>query len=762
MKIVSVGSYGVSPRFTAVNESENKEKTKIEDIKDKAADFCNEHKTSGLVIASALAAATLAGAAVHGKMNREIKYLRRTYQQHIDGLEAPFRRQIEELENNLTRKTTEATTLKENNEELFCLNRQLNNETEAMKTRLDEVLNEDLPPESVRTRLYEDLKGNVEKELDYDPLEPPVTGKASSEADTEKIKRVTLPERKPTTNRSHFKELDIPEIKDDGSFEYQVPYSDDVKVTKMESVNFTPRKNVCTNVSESYADSVQWDNNKIARDVLQNFFDGHGQTLDGVRLKFISVEGGRFKIRIEGDSSYTVDKAILIGESTKRDNAKAAGNYGEGLKMSVLKLLRDKGAKEVKIGSDNWDLTYKLSKDDITDKRVLAYDLDKVAQKHEGNFIEFETEDRDLLDVFRTSINRFYHSGNVDFKCPDYENDFFGIKLLKPKTIKHSQSGWYQGYNDGEKGGLYIAGQRFEFDGDYRGLEGATIFLKEKPPKQYLDPSRDRTTLNKSNLRSIMQWEFNRMSKEEKVKFIAAMEPLWKQKGFSEKMDVDEFFQSFLNQVRYTNGGDGALLIDFPKDKYVAFSDATSEVVEDLMKKGYTVCDEKMSYLGMQTIRDLLGDARAHTPLQPSKAEMKKINIIKEALKKLSKALEKEKYSENEIDTKIYMFDRNADAERRMSEDTLAEALVDKMTSKGFWIDKGYLQKGKLGEVLETALHELSHVAGGDESSSFSYKLTSVNKQILEQILEDPQTREELKILNRLWNEATNEALHVE
>lgn len=117
-----------------------------------------------------------------------------------------------------------------------------------------------------------------------------------------------------------------------------------------------------TNITESYADSVQWNNDKIARDVLQNFYDGHGQTLDGVQLTFTPTANGRYKVRIKGDSTYTVDKAVYIGESTKRDNAKAAGNYGEGLKMSVLKLLKDGGASEVNIGSDNWKLTYNLQK----------------------------------------------------------------------------------------------------------------------------------------------------------------------------------------------------------------------------------------------------------------------------------------------------------------------------------------------------------------------------------------------------------------
>lgn len=71
-----------------------------------------------------------------------------------------------------------------------------------------------------------------------------------------------------------MKELQIPEIASNGRFDYELPMSNEVKITHMQSVDFKPVKSQPTNISESYADSVQWNNDKIARDVLQNFFDG--------------------------------------------------------------------------------------------------------------------------------------------------------------------------------------------------------------------------------------------------------------------------------------------------------------------------------------------------------------------------------------------------------------------------------------------------------------------------------------------------------
>ena len=77
--------------------------------------------------------------------------------------------------------------------------------------------------------------------------------------------------------------------------------------------------------------------------------------------------------------------------------------------------------------------------------------------------------------------------------------------------------------------------------------------------------------------------------------------------------------------------------------------------------------------------------------------------------------------------------------------------------SKVFWIDQKYLRESDFSKILETSLHELSHKIGGDESSVFSYLLTEVNGSVLKQLVEDPMTRAELKMLNKIWKEIPKE-----
>ena len=715
MKIQAIQNSSVQPQFqglfkTTTPQQENKKINKKEVVKISAA-----------VLATALAATTITNI-VRGK----------NYTKRLRNMEEAYR------------------SLKRVNQDITDRNIQLKKELQDAKNTLNDALNGDTGAiGGVRNKIYEDLKITTDKaELGYDTMEPPVTGK---DPKTVYADAVDLPARVKTTNRANMRVLDIPEIELNGRFHFEMPTSEEMKISRVEkSRDFIPRRDQMTNVSESYADSVQWNNDKIARDVLQNFFDGHGQTLDGVRFNFEPVGDGRYRVRIEGDSSYTADKAIFIGESTKRDNAKAAGNYGEGLKMAALKLIRDKGAKDVKIGSDNWDLTFKLMENDLTDKQVMGYDLEKSAKKA-GNYIEFETDDRNLLETLRKTINRFYHSGNEHFKTPDFENDIFGLKVLKQPT---------KGFGgidiSGEKGAIYIAGQRFEYDGDYNGLRGAIIFLKEKPPKEVLDPSRDRTTLNQTDLRNISEWLCKRydLSKEDRIKLINTLEPAW---GEDLDTPLSNFFEGF---AWYQGKIIGNVHLNFP-DKYVAYTPASPELVQELERKGYKVCNEDMADLGMQTIKNLMGDARKHDPIKPTEAQMKKIAVLKEAIKKLAPSLKAEGFTPAEIDTKIFLFNNSASKEARLYSSTLAEAITDGETSKGFWIDRNYLDHADFSEVLETALHEISHKVGGDETTEFSYKLTDVNKRAIQQILEEPQTRAELQALSKLWKEYTTPAATV-
>ena len=400
--------------------------------------------------------------------------------------------------------------------------------TSELREKFTELVESDLSPREIREQIFARMRALIEENpLSYDPMSPPITGKGIRRFED----AVELPSAG-TNIRANMQPLQIPLISESGEFRFVLPRGE-MRVSKMTSKDFVPVYKQPTTISIGYADALNWDNDKVARDILQNFFDGHGQTLDGVRFEFVPLGNGKFRVRISGDSTYTVDKALFMGESTKRNDARSAGNYGEGLKMAVLKLLKSGGADSVRVGSDNWKLTYELANTDLTDKQILSYSIDKV-EKLDGNFLEFETTDRDLLVKLRDSINRFYHSGNEHFKTPGFENRFVGIKTdLGPN----------------DKGGIYIAGQRFEYDGNYSDFDNSVLFIKEKPDARTLDVSRDRISLSLDELGKLGGWvathgeNYIGISEGEALKLIQSLEKYW---GKVYKVENNKGFDAFL------------------------------------------------------------------------------------------------------------------------------------------------------------------------------------------------------------------------
>lgn len=720
--------------ITPVNSSVNfyaRKPVKEHKIQTKTQDenTISKKKVCGLVTATALAAATIGGVIVHHNCSKASSRVEDGLRRELNRLynSAPY------SENRSLRE--QVTNLTSANEALNNTNKALRKTIEETKDKFTEIIEGDLAPKEVREKILERLRKTInEGDYGYDIANPPVTGKKGPKSSLPVADEIPLPTNVGTTNRAGMKDLHIPEIGRDGRFSIELP-TGEATISTMPSKNFKPRKGEI-GISEEYSESVKWNSDKVARDIMQNFYDGHGQTLDGVKMTFTPAGNGRYRVRIDGKSTYTPDKAVILGASGKRGDTNSAGGYGEGLKMAVIKLLKDFGAGDVKVASDNWQALFNLEKSDLCDERLLSYSLDRV-EPFRGNFVEFETDSMKLLQSLRKTINRFYHSSNPDFKCPDFENSLMGIKVLP----------------EGQKGGIYIAGQRFEFNGKFEGLDGVTLFIKPNLNKiSVLDQSRDRISLNESNLNEIARWLAcnNDMSADDKAKLLKSLERYWEHKNYFQQGPMDSFVEKFLRCIDQSDVAK-RLHIKFP-EKYVAYSSATPEVVRDLRMNGYKVCQSGFADIGMPTIRDVLGDARAHDVVIPNDVQKRKILVLKEALRQLSPALKDKHFSADELDAHIYLFDRTSSRDSRLYSDCNAEAIIDNGVSKGFWIDKNYLDKASFNDVLETALHELSHKAGGDESAEFSYKLTNVNRDAIGQLLDDINSRSEIQALSNIWS----------
>lgn len=705
-----------SVEISSKNEGKEGSKAKAEENSKKTSK--QNAKTAAIPAGTFLAGALLAGIALTPKISRLRNMSDITGQKTKEAVEAALRPYRDELA--------------------------------SSKAKINAIIDAKTSGEIDEKLLEVTRKEITDYKLDYDPQNPLKYIKEDKDHDY-----ILLDGYKPTSNRAKMTALNIPEFRPGSRWSFEMPDSPAIKLSNEKRIDFQPIENCQTNIALDYADSVQWSDDKIARDILQNFYDGHGQTLDGVKIAVDNIPGGKYKVRIEGKGIYTPDKAIFLGETSKRNNAEAAGNYGEGLKMTALKILKDSGAKEVITGSDNWKLTYKASESDVANKKVLAYSLDKV-EPYSGNYFEFETDKLSLVLSLKKTLKRFYHSANEDFKCPDFENSQFGIKYLP----------------EGKKGGVYIAGQKFEFNGDFEGVKNANIFLKSKPPTKaklssyrdeevVFDPSRDRIGLNSEDLNRLGKYfGFNeKTSKQELAYAIKSLEQIWPKTEDIINVDGGRAFLTGLVDAAYSRN----IYIKFP-EKYLALprgGSVNSDILKDLKNSGFEICPSDFGYIGMTNVNDYVLKARNHGAFAPTEKEIKKIGIIRKAVQQLRPYIENEKFfSSTELNPEIYLFNAKGNNESKTYKNTLAEAiLVSDYTSDfmkksiGFWIDRDYLSKASFPEILSTALHEITHKSGGDGSSEFTYKLTDVLEKEIASRLEDKQANIELKNLRKLWDE---------
>ncbi len=604
---------------------------------------------------------------------------------------------------------------------------------EQDKQSLQDQLNATVVPDTF-SQSVEETRHTIEThQLDYDPEKSPLGEKTSG--DRSQSVRTSIPEtHKPTHNRSGYRIYTPPKFID-GSITYSahIPDSEEEKIS-YQSSDFEESK-MQTTIIEDYADSVKWDSDKIARDLLQNFYDGHGQTLNGVDINFEKQQDGKYKVKISGKSTYSPDKAVLLGESSKRNDSKAAGNYGEGIKMVVLKLLKDGNCDSVKIASDNWKINWQLEKGKLSNKRVLAYSLEKTAPV-KGNSIEFETDNIKLLNSIVNSVNHFYYAGNKHFMNPDFENELFGIKVM-PK---------------GEKGGIYIAGQQFEFNGEYNNIKDLTIFIKEKPPAKFdgrviFDPSRDRVSLTEDGITAIALWLGATNSKEDMAKVLKVLEPHWLRSENYPKPTAGNFLYGLITGIR-----NQYFKFKFPDDCLA--SDYRARSFENLYKAaGYRICDDSFSFIGMKSLYDVVKNDQKHVAVKPTESELKKIKILREGVSTLAPLIQNVGFIREELSPHIYIFDNGENGQTRNAYINVeGEAIIENYTSKGFWLDRNQLNRKDFIGLLTTALHEITHKFGGDDSAEFSYRLTDVMNGVLK-VAEYPDIAVKLKALEQIWNE---------
>jgi len=464
--------------------------------------------------------------------------------------------------------------------------------------------------------------------------------------------------------------------------------------------------------------NVPWDTEKTARDVWQNFFDGQGGTLDGVRST--TQEG---QVTVSGDSEYDYSHLLHMGGGTKSsEDPSTVGGYREGAKVAALMMLTKMGATQVVHESGDWRLTYYL--DDVSDytngdqpAKGLYARIEK-AKHQQGSRFRADFADPKIAKEFVAARDLFYHKDNPDFQDPTYNNtEVGGFKI-----------------HVGHKGNVYEGGQRRGFKkygdpkGDSYAVEDVTIWTRGK----VFDPDRDRNAVDKYQVKRQMLDGIVRAMSVDDIRNTVAQNPDFWHK--SETLGTgSDLLSEMANVYKYTHKGEP---MHFPSE-YIASDITTMNFRAELEKAGYIICNSSMSNFGMPTASEAYAKMQEHHKLEPSEAEQERITLLQDFTREIVK-----------LDSPpIWLFSK-----------TNEKSIVHGQHTPDFlWISQEAIH-GEFSDALETYLHEIAHGNGRGHDTQFAYTLDShVQKamQALTRTITDPTSAEAQRVKNIMqqWEE---------
>lgn len=532
------------------------------------------------------------------------------------------------------------------------------------------------------------------------------------------------------------------ELRNTGHVKLSIPNEGGVKVKPYDAV-IHPEDDYRLNITQDagikirYGTKLQWSNFKIARDLLQNYYDGHGHTLEGVNIEVNKTADGKYKIKISGESSWDYSHLDQMGSSTKHDPLDAGG-YGEGTRAVAVSLLSKADITNVKYASGDWAMTYGRSSDDLK-SAYMTQTLSKNSEKVKGSTVEFETENADIAHKLLEAKDYFNHPHNPDFKNLDFENEFFGFKLK----------------DDGAKGNIYLI-QRYETDGESNnGLRGATIVFKTQPNhpalveksggEQFeLGTGVDRAQIPSYDVNRILSRYVKTMTDEELTQTISSMEKFWGESG-TKKDRLNDMYVPFVREAHRRGLG-----IDF-KDAHYVYLDKPSISSYDMAKNlGYKIANKSMKDVGMQSF---YAKDESKLPHQPTEEQSKEIRLLEEGVRILQECTDlstKDLLNSDEVNKPTYMFSEG-------DHGTGAEAIIEWGEYQGHWMRDSKLLLQNYVENLATFLHEISHKSGGDESEVFSIQLTKLQSHITNAIMHNPNAFKKLQTLSKMFDEVRSQ-----
>ncbi|MFI3300613.1 MAG: hypothetical protein R3Y28_04245 [Candidatus Gastranaerophilales bacterium] len=475
-------------------------------------------------------------------------------------------------------------------------------------------------------------KAVKEAGLDYDPLKPSLTSdKLEKPYWARTLFEIKDIPPKPITKLEN--PIDLAQLKSklhsDGNIDIEIPKVNYKKSVTDGDVSIAGRdvpdlgKPIETDFKLAYGERTDWSDEKIARDIMQNFYDGHGNTLEGVKIK-MEKSGESYKVRISGDALFEHENLRYLGSGNKLENPYNAGGFGEGSRVVVASLLGKGDSNAVKFASSDWELLFDAQ------NGIMRRTISKAENKIDGNYIEFETTNKHFVDSILDSTEYFAHPNNKDFSNLTFENKAFGFKFLP----------------DSEKGNIYLT-QRFEYgeQGQWaEGVDNLRLIFKRKPdPERFelitgkkFNVGRDRLLLTNDDVENLTKYFARDMSDQELMDAVLSTKSQWEKLPLDSKQHPLKSFIKALSSETKARG----LALDASSEKYITIGYADMSIIDILKSYGYKLCPKEFENLGFHDANSVYKSLSNHIPLKPTNTEIQKMKVLEEASARIQESLE--------------------------------------------------------------------------------------------------------------------------
>jgi len=151
---------------------------------------------------------------------------------------------------------------------------------------------------------------------------------------------------------------------------------------------------------------VNWDEEMISRDILQNFRDNNLDNIDGIE---INVK--KDLISVYAPKEFDLRELYFVG-SNKKNDPSTIGEFGEGFKCAVVSMLKKGIDHPISIsGKTACIISVGDQVDDSLDLRPLVYNFFEINDQN-GCYFYVNTFNEELKNAFQFGLKNFWHENN--------------------------------------------------------------------------------------------------------------------------------------------------------------------------------------------------------------------------------------------------------------------------------------------------------------------------------------------------------------